>query len=153
MGTIQDFIPARFTLSSWPSDIVAMPSAFDSIGIANLGFSNFTGAYFVATGSLQWLKEIAFDLPLIPGVSVALLSSGGITEVDFECTYSFGEFSVCLTDLSASLRIESTLLKKVELSGDEWVVAVDGTTGGPEAGEGGGRGRGRGGAPSRSRSR
>ena len=72
-------------------------------------------------------------MPLIPGLSVALLNQGDITEFSFEVELREEEFSLSLFALSAAIRFESSLLKRMKpVAGGFEEESPDPVTGEPQ---------------------
>ena len=114
--SINDFFPIKFYLPGWPTDIIGYPEQLDSVGIYNLDMPILSAGQVLASGTIQILGDITFDVPLIPGLSVALLNQGDITEFSFKVELREEEFSLSLFALSAAIRFESSLLKRMNLS-------------------------------------
>jgi hypothetical protein len=112
--SLNDFFPVKFYLPGWPTDIIGYPEQLDSVGIYNLSMPILSADALLASGTVQILQDITFDLPLISGLSVALLSHGDITEFGFEVELHEGVFSLSLFALSAAIRFESGLLKRMK---------------------------------------
>jgi len=115
---ISDFFPFKFYLPGWPTDIIGYPEQLDSVGIYNLNMPILGTGQVLAGGTILILEEIIFDVPLIPGLSVALLNHSDITEFNFEIELSEEGFNLSLFALFSAIRFESGLLK--------WMRAVAG---------------------------
>jgi hypothetical protein len=129
--TTTNFIPVKFFLPGWPTDIIGYPAALDLVGVRDFEVPALYPDYVDASGTLQLLGEIAADLPLIPGLSIVLmedLNGGGLTEIPFSFQLVKGVFELDLSPLSAALRVQSSLLKRVELSADGYVPVIDPVT-------------------------
>lgn len=120
MADVISFQPIRKVLSFWPEDVFALPAAVDSIGLSDVTVEFSSGLSVSCTGTIIILAEIEFALPLIPGLSVAFMSSDGLTQIPFSFASCGSEFEVGISELSAELRIESSLLKCVEGSAGNW---------------------------------
>src|SRR4051812_42614416 len=78
MPTIDDFVPVKYYLPGWPADIIGYPEQLDAVGISSISFEANSLSRVNASGTIQILKEIVFDLPLIPGLSLFLLNQNDI---------------------------------------------------------------------------
>ena len=85
MSDLTRFVPVRFLLPGCPSSILGVPPQLDSIGVPDFEATALGEDLLEANGTLQILETIEFDLPLIPGVSLALLDAGGWTEFGRRC--------------------------------------------------------------------
>ena len=131
--SINDFFPIKFYLPGWPTDIIGYPEQLDSVGIYNLDMPILSAGQVLASGTIQILGDITFDVPLIPGLSVALLNQGDITEFSFEVELREEEFSLSLFALSAAIRFESSLLKRMKpIAGGFEEESPDPVTGEPQ---------------------
>ena len=133
MSDLYKFVPIRFIIPGWPTNILAIPSQIDLIGLSNFESSAVGSTTLVASGTLQIVKDIESDLPLVPGLSVVLLNNGDFTEVDFEIEFLSDWFCVTLKSLSAGIRLQTDLLKRMEATADGFVEAPpDPDTGEPQ---------------------
>jgi len=133
MADLNRFVPIRFLLPGWPSTILAVPPQFDSIGLPEFETTALGPNLLHINGTLQILETIEFDLPLIPGLFLALLNAGDYTEFQFEFAYSGDFFNVKFINLSASLRLQTELFKRMEDTGNGFVEAPpDPVTGEPQ---------------------
>src|SRR5687767_8669650 len=133
MSTNGAFIPIKFYLPGWPADIIDYPDQLDTVGLNDINVGVMTPSRIVMDGSVQMLTDVAFDLPLITGTSIVLLNDGGLTQFAFHFDFKEGEFTVLLTGLSAAIRYQTDLLKRMELVGDNFVEApADPVTGEPQ---------------------
>jgi len=110
-----DFSPIKFYLTGWPTDIIAYPDQLDFVEVGNVLVLDYSIDLTRVSGAIRIRKEISFDLPLIPGLSVALLNSGDYTEFGFDFELRNIDFELSLAALSAALRFESSLLKRMRL--------------------------------------
>ncbi len=118
------FAPLSKTLPYWPADIFGQPDFLDEIGVRDFEVQE-TDTQLAMTGTLIWVREISFDLPLIKGFSVALLSANGYTAVPFEVDV-LPDFAIRLPDLSIAFRLDTKLLRPVKRVNKKWVPIVDG---------------------------
>lgn len=133
MSDLNLFVPIRLVMPGWPTSILAIPLQIDLIGLSNFETSSAGPTTFVATGTLQILRDIEADLPLIPGLSLVAFNNGDFTELDFEIEFVADWFSVALKSLSAGLRFQTDLLKRMEATADGFVEAPpDPETGQPQ---------------------
>lgn len=118
------FAPLSRTLPYWPSSLFGDPGGLlDEIGITDFDIlSDDTQLKF--KGTLAWLREIELKLPALDSVSLALLSTDDFTQIPFELQVD-PQFELRLTDLAASVRIRSNLLRAVKLQGAKWVPLLD----------------------------
>ncbi len=123
------FTPIEKVLTGWPEDLFPVPEWAAYIGVNDLAATDFSDNRAQLTGELVILKELSFDLPLVDGVELAILVDDGYTRFEFEIDVSKDVFELVLAGLSAELRIQGELLRKVELVGSEWVEDVDEVTG------------------------
>ncbi|MCF6154504.1 MAG: hypothetical protein E3K36_04465 [Candidatus Brocadia sp.] len=123
MSDLTQFVPIRLILSGWPTNILAIPPQIDQIGLADFEATSSGHSSLVASGTLQILVDIEADLPLIPGLSLAVLNNGDFTEFGFEIEYLGDWFAVALQSLSAALRFQTGLLKRMEATADGFVEA------------------------------
>lgn len=119
------FAPLSKTLPYWPADVFGHPEFLDEIGFSDFEVQE-ADAQLAMTGTLVWVREISFDLPLIKGFSVALLSANGYTAVPFEVDI-LPEFAIRIPDISIAFRFETKLLRPVKRVNQKWVpITVDG---------------------------
>ena len=114
MAFPEKFVPIKFYLPGWPTDLISYPEDLDLVGARDLLVPIATSEHVFASGVLQLLGEIEADLPLIPGLSIAIVSAGDITEIPLEFRLENGDFELSLVDLSAELRFQTGLLKRME---------------------------------------
>src|SRR5262245_49062517 len=126
------FVPLSRSLPYWPSDLFGQPSFLDEIGARDFHVQEDANLLTVS-GTLLWFREIAFDLPLLRGFSVALLSENGFTAVPFEVNVC-PEFAVRVREFNVSFRMETDLLKPVRRENGRWVTVRD-ASGNPTAAE------------------
>ncbi len=112
----ENFVPAKFYLPGWPTDIIAYSDALDLVGLRDFYAPTLQPNNVFAKGIVQILGEIAFDLPLLPGLSIVILPGDdpNLTEIPFSFLFEAGRFDLNLTGLGAALRIQSNLLQRVE---------------------------------------
>lgn len=133
MSDLNKFVPIRFIVPGWPTNILAIPPQIDLIGLSNFESSAVGPTTLIASGTIQILVDIEADLPLIPGLSIAVLNNGDFTEFGFEIEFSGDWFSVALKSLSAGIRFQTDLLKRMEATADGFVEAQpDPETGEPQ---------------------
>jgi len=133
MADLNQFVALRLVLPGWPTNILTIPPQIDCVGLADFEATSSGSSSLMATGTLQIIDDITMDLPLIPGLSLALFNNSDFTEFDFELEYLTDSFSVSLKSLSVSLRIQTDLLKRMEKVGDGFVeVPADPLTGEPQ---------------------
>jgi hypothetical protein len=133
MADLTQFVAIRLVLPGWPTSVIGIPPMIDSIGLAGFETTSSGTSSFSANGTVQIIEEIAMDLPLIPGLSFVLLNHSGFTEISFEIDYLPDYFSVALTSISAGIRFQTGLLKRMEAVGDSFVEASpDPVTGEPQ---------------------
>ena len=113
------FIPLSYLIKDWPTDIVSMPPTLDHIGLSEYVLTQTSDAQYTATGTLVVDEAIIFEIPFIPGLSLALLYAEGLTEFDFSFALVLDRFYLDISNFSASLLYESELLKAVEQSGTD----------------------------------
>ena len=131
--SINDFFPIKFYLPGWPTDIIGYPEQLDSVGIYNLDMPILSAGQVLASGTIQILRDITFDVPLIPGLSVALLNQGDITEFSFKVELREEEFSLSLFALSAAIAFKFSLLKRMKpVAGGFEEESPDPVTGEPQ---------------------
>ena len=118
MASISDFTPIKYYLTGWPIDIIDYPSQLDAVGVDHINFGIFDASRTVADGTILILKEISFDLPGIPGLSIALMSTDDITEIGFEFDLSIDSFYLTLNGLSIAIRFNTELLIRMEETSD-----------------------------------
>ncbi|HEY0313202.1 MAG TPA: hypothetical protein VGC56_11985 [Allosphingosinicella sp.] len=117
------FAPLSKTLPSWPSAFGEPGGLLDEIGVTGLeSFSDETSLRFI--GKLAWLEEIELKLPGLDAASIALLSAGSFTEVDFELQ-ALPAFKLILPNLNATLRLRSPILRRVKLQSGKWNPDLD----------------------------
>lgn len=114
MAQLTDFVAIRLILPGWPTGILAIPPLIDNIGLARLETTTSGFDAISANGTLQIINEISMDMPLIPGLSLALLNESNFTEIEFDIEYFSDYFGLTLLSLSAALRVDSKLLKRME---------------------------------------
>jgi len=118
------FAPLSRTLPYWPKELFGDPGGLlDEIGITDFQVSS-DDAELKFTGTVAWLEEIELKLPALETVSVALLSTGGFTQIPFELQV-VPQFKLRLTDLTASIRLRSDFLRPVTRQGANWVPLLD----------------------------
>src|SRR4249919_3632790 len=96
MSELSKFLPLRLILPGWPTSIMAIPPQIDQIGLAEFKATSISYSSLIASGTLQILQEIVIDLPLIPGLSLAMLNKGDFTEFGFDLEYFGYRFNVVL---------------------------------------------------------
>jgi hypothetical protein len=123
MSTLSDFVPLRLVLPGWPTSLIALPELIDQIGLADFTPATLGESSISGSGTLQILTEIEAHLPAIPGLSLALLNSGDLSEISFDIAYEDEGFALNLYALSAALRFQTDLLKRMEADGAGFVEA------------------------------
>ncbi len=132
MADLIHFVPVKFLLPGWPSNVLGVPAQIDSIGLPEFETTALGSELLVAKGTLQILESIEFDLPLITGLSLAWLSTGDYTEFQFEFGYFGDRFDVTLSNLSVALRVSTELFERMEkLDGNYVEAPPDPVTGEP----------------------
>ncbi|MGA9773955.1 MAG: hypothetical protein WBV94_33295 [Blastocatellia bacterium] len=126
------FAPLSRTLPYWPSDIFGQPEFLEEIGVRDFEVQG-ADDQLSMIGTLIWVREISFDLPLINGFSVALLSGNGFTAVPFEIDI-LPEFVIRIPDISIAFRLDTKLLRPVQQVNQKWVPIND-TDGKPKPAE------------------
>lgn len=117
------FVPLSRSLPFWPSDLLGQPELLEEIGVRDFGVQEDVDVLRMS-GTLLWFREIAFDLPLVSGFSVALLNENGHTAVPIEIDVR-PDFAVRFPNLSMSFRFQTDLLKSVRQENGHWVPAHD----------------------------
>ena len=123
MAELNQFVALRLVLPGWPTHLISIPPQIDHIGLAEFETTSSGTSSLNASGTLLIIDEIIFDIALIPGISVALLNNGEYTEINFEFEFENEWFTGTLKTLSATLRIQSDLLKRMEKSGADYIEA------------------------------
>ena len=113
------FAPLSRTLPYWPADIFGQPEFLDEVGVRDFEVQE-ADDQLAMTGTLIWVRELSFDLPMIKGFSVALLSGDGFTEVPFEVDV-LPDFVLRIPDISVAFRIDANLLRPVKRENQQWV--------------------------------
>lgn len=126
-----EFVPIKFYLPGWPADIIEYPEKLGEVGARDIEVATFSAEEIVTSGVIQILDEIEAPLPLIPGLSVVLLSADDLTEIPFEFELLDGVFTLSLTSLGGALRVRSSLLQRVELNGNDYIPLLDAASGDP----------------------
>lgn len=119
------FAPLSRTLPYWPKELFGEPGGLlDEIGVTDFQVAaDDTELRF--TGTVAWLREIELKLPALDAVSIALLSTGGFTQVNFALRLR-PDFELRLVNLKAALRVRSAFLKPVHKDGaGKWVPTLD----------------------------
>lgn len=136
MSSISSFIPIDLVITEWPSDLFVMPNALYAVGLSDYYVELDAGTALAVGGTVIIDEEIIFDLPFIPGCSIALLYDGSGTQFDFELGIIQQEFHLSLKTLSVSFLVQNNLLRTVEItsSGDgfSFEEIIDEDTGEPE---------------------
>jgi len=132
-----EFIPLSYVIRDWPDDIIAMPAVLDDVGVSSLTVSTQSDSQFVVQGNLLVDQVVAFEVAFIPGLSIALLYNGTLTEFEFALAYVRGRFYLDLKGLGGSLIFDSGLLRSVDAAGTDphgetiYIDKVDPITGDP----------------------
>ena len=116
------FVSLSLALPYWPGDLVGEPAYLDEVGVRDFEIDETTG--LDVTGTLLWLRELAFDLSLVDGLALAFLSSNGGTAVPFELDIE-PEPELRLPSLPIALRFKGDLLRPVKLQDGIWVPDMD----------------------------
>jgi YVTN family beta-propeller protein len=120
---LSEFVSLSDTLPYWPTQLFSEPDFLDEIGVAHCSLVDSKNA-LTFNGTLIWVREIVAGVPGLEGLSIALLSTGGHTEVPFEIDL-VPDIGVRLTQITFSFRFTSELLKPVQLQNGKWVVQHD----------------------------
>ena len=132
MSDLNKFVPIRLILPGWPTSLVSIPNEIDQIGLAEFDVTSSGASNVAGGGVVQILTEIEFDLPLIPGLSLAFFNNGDFTEIEFDIEFSLTWLALTLPSISAALRIQSDILKRQVQVGDKFEDApADPITGEP----------------------
>ncbi|MES2732251.1 MAG: hypothetical protein V4714_10895 [Bacteroidota bacterium] len=123
MAELTYFVPIRLLLPGWPSNFLGVPPQLDSIGLPDFETTGLGPSLLVVNGTIQILETIEFELPLIPGLSLALLSAGDYTEFAFKLGYYGDRFDLTLSNLSVAIRVSSALFKRMEATAGGYVEA------------------------------
>ena len=120
------FVPLSRTLPYWPSALFGPPPSWlDEVGVTDFTIVS-SASLTEATGTVAWLREIELKVPAFDSLSLAFLSTDGFTQVPFALRMD-PDFLLSLTDLTATLRLRSDLLKPVHLDAtNTWVATLDG---------------------------
>lgn len=113
------FAPISHVLPAWPTHLFGGADFLDRVGLVDFSVASELGT-LAGTGAVAWLEEIELKAPGVDQVSIALLSAGDFTQVDFAFTL-LPDFSFTLPNLSATVRIRSPLLRRVKLQNGSWV--------------------------------
>lgn len=117
------FIPLSRTVADWPTHIFGRPDFLNEIGLQDFRINEGENL-FVVSGTLLWFRELSFDLPLLRGFSIALLSEGDHTAVPFQVDVLPG-FALSFPNLSAAFRMDTSLLRPVRRENGRWVRVRD----------------------------
>src|SRR2546423_11322016 len=106
------FAPLSRTLPYWPKELFGDTGGLlDEIGV--IDFNNSSDETQLAfTGTVAWLREIEFKLPSLDAISIAFLSTGGFTQLDFALQLQ-PDFELRLINLKAEVRLRFGFLKPV----------------------------------------
>ncbi|MFM1998536.1 MAG: hypothetical protein RL204_483 [Bacteroidota bacterium] len=116
------FLPLTKALTYWPQ-FIGTPDFLDRVGLREYSTA-VDGASIVVTGDAVFFENLKWELPGVPGVSVALLNANGLTIVSFVASISPNIF-VELTNINASLFFRSAFLIPVEEVNNIWVPILD----------------------------
>src|SRR5262245_66394010 len=117
------FAPLSQVLPFWPSDILGQPEFLDEIGVRDFDVQEGDNL-LIASGHLLWFREIAFDLPLLSGFSLALLNESGFTVVPFQIDV-LPQVRLRIPEITITLRVETDLLRRVERVEEKWKPLLD----------------------------
>jgi YVTN family beta-propeller protein len=119
------FAPLSRTLPYWPKELFGDPGGLlDEIGITDFNVVS-DDQTLEFTGTAAWLEEIEFKIPGLDSVSIAFLSTGGFTQIQFELQVE-PAFELTLVNLNAALRIRSEFLRPVQQDASgKWVLTLD----------------------------
>jgi hypothetical protein len=119
------FAPLSYTLPYWPEHLFGHPDFLDRVGISKFEITSVPGSLSMS-GKLNILHALEMKLPALDAVSAVFFAdaTGTFTEIDFTVQLA-PDFSVALTDLDVSLRVQSNLLTAVKLTNGKWVPLTD----------------------------
>ena len=132
------FIPLAELLEAWPTDLVKGPDGLHAVGLGDYQVFVNTGGTFGLDGTIVLDEPIVFDLAFVPGLSLGFLYEDGHSELAFRFLFTKGMFYLSLTEVSATLRVDSRLITAVErrdpVGGGPptFVPKLDPVTGDPE---------------------
>ena len=133
MTATYNFVPIKYFLPGWPIDIIGYPEQLDAVGISEITVSSLTLSNVYSDGVIKILSDLDFDLPLIPGLSIKIYSDGQAIEVSYHIEVNYEYFYLSLSGISASINIQSALLKRMEPTSDGFIEAPpDPVTGEPQ---------------------
>ncbi|MEM0998576.1 MAG: hypothetical protein AAGN35_16075 [Bacteroidota bacterium] len=115
---IEGFVPLSKSIRNWPA-FLGSANFLDDIGLRSYE-SQIEGKVLYYAGQVVYLKDIAFDFPLVENLQVAFLNSGTVTVLDFELELR-PDLYLRLPNLNFSLLYQSNFLYPVEQVGQEWV--------------------------------
>ena len=113
------FIPISKVITSWPEELIPMPSAIDMIGLKD-GQVTQSGSSKELQGTLVLIGDLVINIPFIPGLSIAFLPGAGLTEIGFDVELDLDGFTLGLNNLGVAIRFDSKLLKKADKISGEW---------------------------------
>jgi hypothetical protein len=117
------FVPLSRSLPFWPGDLLGQPELLEEIGVRDFHIQEDVNLLRMS-GTLLWFREIAFELPLLSGFSVALLNENGHTAVPFEIDVR-PEFAIRFPSLRMSLRLQTEFLRSVRQERGRWIPVHD----------------------------
>jgi hypothetical protein len=119
------FAPLSYTLPYWPEHLFGHPDFLDRVGVSKFEIASVPGSLSMA-GKLNILHALEMKLPALDAVSAVFFAdaTGTFTEIDFTVQLA-PDFSVALTGLDVSLRVQSNLLTAVKQTNGKWVPLTD----------------------------